>query len=95
MATRNKVAKAKSKVKATAARAKSSAKKSAKTVVKLKVKKPAAKANGLPRPSSKAWGQAGRALEGIKILDFTHVQSGPTCTQSLGHSLNRGSPITS
>lgn len=25
-----------------------------------------------------------KALEGIKILDFTHVQSGPTCTQLLG-----------
>jgi formyl-CoA transferase len=26
----------------------------------------------------------GKALEGVKILDFTHVQSGPTCTQLLG-----------
>jgi len=25
-----------------------------------------------------------KALEGVKILDFTHVQSGPTCTQLLG-----------
>jgi len=25
-----------------------------------------------------------KALEGVKILDFTHVQSGPTCTQMLG-----------
>ena len=24
-----------------------------------------------------------KALEGIQILDFTHVQSGPTCTQLL------------
>ena len=24
-----------------------------------------------------------KALQGIKILDFTHVQSGPTCTQLL------------
>ena len=24
-----------------------------------------------------------KALDGLKILDFTHVQSGPTCTQLL------------
>ena len=24
-----------------------------------------------------------KALDGVKILDFTHVQSGPTCTQLL------------
>src|ERR1700739_4251730 len=72
-------------------RVKAAAKKSARKVVKLKPKKAAAKAqgskagNGLPRPSSKPWGQAGRALEGVKILDFTHVQSGPTCTQLLAY----------
>ena len=74
-------------------RVKAAAKKSAKKVVKLKPKKAAAKAqgskthsgNGLPRPSSKPWGAAGRALEGVKILDFTHVQSGPTCTQLLAY----------
>ena len=36
-------------------------------------------------PSNKPWGQAGKALDGVKILDFTHVQSGPTCTQLLAY----------
>ena len=27
----------------------------------------------------------GKALDGVRILDFTHVQSGPTCTQLLGY----------
>ena len=79
MARRKKPAKAKSK---------KAAKKSAKKVVRLAAKKPAAKAhngNGLPHPSTKPWGQAGRALAGVKILDFTHVQSGPTCTQLLAY----------
>jgi len=58
-------------------------------VVKLTAKKPAAKkaangnGNGMAKPSSKPFGQAGKALEGVRILDFTHVQSGPTCTQLL------------
>jgi formyl-CoA transferase len=34
-------------------------------------------------PSTLAWGEAGKALQGVRILDFTHVQSGPTCTQLL------------
>jgi len=80
MATRKKAAKAKTKA---------AGKKSVKKVVKLKaVKKSATKAangNGLPRPSSKPWGRAGLALQGVKILDFTHVQSGPTCTQLLAY----------
>jgi formyl-CoA transferase len=46
---------------------------------------PKSAAPGLPRPSTKPWGKAGRALEGVRILDFTHVQSGPTCTQLLGY----------
>ena len=72
------------------AKAKAKSKAASKKVVKLKSKKPAAKSangNGLPRPSSKPYGQAGRALDGVKILDFTHVQSGPTSTQ---RHANRG-----
>jgi formyl-CoA transferase len=88
MATRKK-AKVKSKPKAVAKKVakKSAARKSTK-VVQLRAKKPVAKAangNGLPRPSTKPWGQAGLALQGVKILDFTHVQSGPTCTQLLAY----------
>src|SRR5258707_7170343 len=49
--------------------------------LKLVAKK--ANGNGLPKVSSKPWGKDGKALDGVKILDFTHVQSGPTCTQLL------------
>jgi formyl-CoA transferase len=76
------------KIKAKTKTTRSKANSLVKTVVKLKGKKPATKraaANGMPRPSSKPWGQAGKALEGVRILDFTHVQSGPTCTQLLGY----------
>jgi formyl-CoA transferase len=59
-------------------------KKSKLKVVKKASKKPSTKkANGLPSPSKKPFGQAGLALDGVRILDFTHVQSGPTCTQLL------------
>src|SRR5690349_7113324 len=66
---------------------KKAAAKAKKKVVKLAPKKTAAKANGkgLPKPSTKPQGQAGKALDGVKILDFTHVQSGPTCTQLLAY----------
>jgi formyl-CoA transferase len=61
-------------------------------VVKLvsKARKPATRraaprtsGNGVPKPSTKPYGLDGKALDGVRILDFTHVQSGPTCTQLL------------
>src|SRR5205085_3322391 len=65
--------------------AKKVAKSAPKRALKLAPKKPAASGNALPRPSTKPWGQVGKALDGVKILDFTHVQAGPTCTQLLGY----------
>jgi formyl-CoA transferase len=57
---------------------------SAKALTKTSATKTSApKADVWPAPSSEAWGQAGKALDGVRILDFTHVQSGPTCTQLL------------
>jgi formyl-CoA transferase len=77
------------KAKPARANAKAKSKAASKKVVALRSKKPAVKAkangNGLPKPSSKPYGQAGKALDGVKILDFTHVQSGPTCTQLLAY----------
>jgi formyl-CoA transferase len=88
MATKKAKAKSKPRTNAKPAKKKSAVKKSAKKVVQFQAKKPAAKSangSGLPRPNTKPWGQAGLALQGVKILDFTHVQSGPTCTQLLAY----------
>ena len=53
----------------------------ARPALKVVARKPARAAT--PRMSTKPWGKDGKALDGVKILDFTHVQSGPTCTQLL------------
>jgi formyl-CoA transferase len=79
-------AKAPAKRSASKTKRRSAAKKPAKQGAKAAANKPPARSantNGLPRASSKPWGAAGRALDGVRILDFTHVQSGPTCTQLL------------
>src|SRR5437870_3401861 len=55
------------------------------TVAKMASPRSKSNGDGLPKPSTKPYGEAGKALDGVRILDFTHVQSGPTCTQLLGY----------
>src|SRR5579883_2080781 len=74
---KKKVAKAKAK----ASKGKKAKARAAKPALKVVARK--ANGNGLPKVSTKPWGKDGKALDGVKILDFTHVQSGPTCTQLL------------
>ena len=77
---RKAVAKAKSAAKKAVAKVKSAARRVVRAALKAA---PKANGNGLPKPSTKPFGMDGKALSGVRILDFTHVQSGPTCTQLL------------
>src|SRR5262249_36723783 len=54
-----------------------------KVVSKVPGTKSAPTPEALPQPTPMGWGMDGKALSGVRILDFTHVQSGPTCTQLL------------
>src|SRR5260221_6832884 len=75
---------------AKAAMKKTAAKRTAgRKVVKLaaggKAKRAAVRRDHLPKPSTQPWGEAGNALDRVRILDFTHVQSRPNCTQLLAY----------
>jgi len=74
-------AKTKSKTKKPVKKAAKAARRPAPKIVARKAATRAAPARA--KMSTKGWGKDGKALDGVKILDFTHVQSGPTCTQLL------------
>ncbi len=79
-------AKAKTKTAAKKTAKKAAARKPAAAAQKPKIKKSVFKkpvSGSAPRISNKPFGEDGKALSGVRILDFTHVQSGPTCTQLL------------
>jgi formyl-CoA transferase len=61
------------------------ARKQARTAAKKTATKKTTTRDRRPWTRAAPWGKNGKALDGVRILDFTHVQSGPTCTQLLGY----------